>query len=171
MTYMYWYMCQNVFQTICSQFKKMPTLCTLSPGAGAEAAPKQAGSETLLSSFHFIILFRNRLLFIFFFFHFPFFKVFSFLTQLLFPTSNACLNVQCSINGTRKLTLKKNEFFGTRNFAIFYKALVKFPHQRNCRNLISLTPSMLVNYGFYCILSFKLALSSLANQQFTYNFD
>ena len=53
---MYWYeyMCKNIFQTIRSQFLKIPKLCSLSPGAGsglkitrAGAAPKQAGSETL----------------------------------------------------------------------------------------------------------------------------
>ena len=55
MTYMYWYMCQNVFQTIQSQLKEIPTLSSLSPGAGSAqktpgAAPKQAGSETLSST-------------------------------------------------------------------------------------------------------------------------
>ena len=45
---MYWYrcMCQNVFQTICSQLKKIQKLCSLLPGAGA--VPKQAGFETLV---------------------------------------------------------------------------------------------------------------------------
>ena len=50
---MYWDMCYNVpiLDTLyCSQFSKIPKSCPLLPGAGA--APKQAGSETLLKTEH-----------------------------------------------------------------------------------------------------------------------
>ena len=38
---MYWYMCQNVFQTIRSQFLKNPNFCSLLPGARAGAVPNR----------------------------------------------------------------------------------------------------------------------------------